>query len=71
MTELETRILMLFQKLDRKGQQAAMNMATLMVSCPGFSAALNVATPVGEKTPPWEVTEQLVAEWMAKEGVQR
>lgn len=69
MTELETRILTLVQKLNRKDKQTAMNMIQLMIYCPDFSDAMRAATPAGAIAPPWEVTERLVSEWMAKEGV--
>lgn len=71
MTELETRILTLFQKLDEKDKQTALNMIELIICFPDFSDAMRAATPADAIAPPWEVTEQLVAEWMAKEGVQR
>ena len=68
MTELETRILTLFQKLNEKDKQAALNMIELIICCPDFSDAMRAATPADAIAPPWEVTEQLVTKWMAKEG---
>lgn len=71
MTELETQILTLVQKLNSKEKQTAVNMIQLMICCPDFSDAMREATPADAIAPPWEVTEQLVAEWMAKEGALR
>lgn len=43
MTELETRILTLFQKLNEKDKQTALNMIELIICCPDFSDAMRAA----------------------------
>ncbi len=69
MTQTETQILTTFQQMNSKDRQTALYLAVLVVTYPEFWDVVMEVTPAGEKTPPWEVTERLVAEWMAKEGV--
>lgn len=68
MTELDSQALAIFRTLSKKDKQTAVNLAMLVVRYPDFSEAIKAATPTGAIAPPWEVTECIVAEWMAKEG---
>ena len=68
MTQTETDILTTFQPMNSKDRQTALCLAVLVVTYPDFWDVMMAATPAGEKAQPWEVTERLVSEWMAKEG---
>lgn len=68
MTRTENQILTTFQQMNSKDRQTALCLAVLVVTYPDFWDVMMAATPSGKTAPPWEITERLVAEWMAKGG---